>query len=283
MRIQTYTILLSILLASSCVKPIELELPDYASKLVVNGEMDSESKISLQVSRSLPIMQTSDSSGYLIKNAVVTVFENGSNIGTAAYFNGRFELPQKPKPGFRYRIEVASGTYIPVTANLVMPDKTPVTVTYTDSIGLDGFGFKIGQINLSFTDNGSISNYYKLLINYYNAGRQEWLPLLLSSNDVIFLNNEKLNDGSYLFSDRTFSGKTKRLSFEVPFGFATGSPKFAVILKNFDADYYDYLRATDDYNQTGNGFSNDPVILKSNVTNGLGMVGGVSNARDTIY
>ncbi len=269
--------------AISCTKPIDLNLPDYGSKLVVNGEMDTENDISLQVSRSLPIMQTTDSSGYLIKNAVVKVFENGVDIGTATYFSGRYVLAKKPKAGLTYRVDVSSGNYTPVQANLVIPKALPVTVTYIDSIGLDDMGFKLGQINLSFKDDGSLSNYYKLLIRYYNAGTTVWFPFELNSNDIIFLNNEKLNDGGYLFSDRTFSGKTKNLSFTVPFGLATGTPKFEITMKSFNSDYFDYLRATDDYNQTGNGFSNDPVILKTNVNNGLGMVGGVSNVKDTIY
>lgn len=283
MNTKTIFTIAIIFFAVSCTKEIELELPEYSSKLVVNGEMNTESEISLQISRSLPIMNTSDSSGYLIQNAIVEVFENGTSVGTATYFSGRYVLPYKPKAGLTYKVNVKSGNYIPAEANLVIPKALPVTLTYIDSVGLDEFGFKIGRITLNFSDDGSVSNYYKLLIRYYNSGTTAWFPFSLNSNDIIFLNNEMLNDGGYLFSDRTFSGKSKTLSFPVPFGLAKGTPKFEVSLKSFNTDYYDYLRATDDYTQTGNGFSNDPVILKTNVTNGLGMVGGVSNVRDTIF
>lgn len=270
-------------IAFSCSKEIELDLPQYNSKIVVNGELDTENEISLEVSRSIPIMQTNDSSGYLIKNAIVQVIENGVNIGTANYFSGKYILPIKPKASATYQIKVSSGSYTPVQANVKMPKQIPVSIKYKDSVGLDAFGFKVGQINLSFTDDGSVSNYYKLLIRYYNAGTTVWFPFEINSNDILFINNDKLNDGGYMFSDRTFSGKTKNLSFEVPFGLATGSPKFEISIKSFDADYNDYLKAVENYRQNGNGFSNDPIILKSNVSNGIGMVGGVSNVRDTIY
>jgi hypothetical protein len=164
-----------------------------------------------------------------------------------------------------------------------MPELTPLTVQYIDSIGLDQAGFKLGQINLSFTDNGSVKSYYKLLIRNYNSGFDKWFSFDIKSNDILFLNNDKLNDGGYIFSDRSFSGKTKFLSFTVPFGIAMGTPKFEISLKTFDEDYYDYMKATDDYSQSGNGFSNDPVILKTNVENGLGMLGGVCNSKDTIF
>jgi hypothetical protein len=60
-------ILLGLLLFTACSKEITLNLPDYDSKLVVNGELNTDQIIDLEVSRSLPIMQVTDSSGYLIK------------------------------------------------------------------------------------------------------------------------------------------------------------------------------------------------------------------------
>lgn len=276
-------IILFLLSISACTKPVELDLPNYNSKLVVNGELDSEKDIEVQVSRSLPILQATDSTGYLIPSATVSVFENNVPIGPANFFSGKYVLAKKPIPGATYRIEVKSGNYPVANANLVMPKKTPLTVTYKDSIGLDADGFKIGQLVLNFTDDGSTKNYYKMLIRYYNSGINTWFPFNLVSNDILFLNNDKLNDGSYLFSDRTFSGKTKILTFNVQSTLVDGTPKFEISIKNFNEEYYNYLIQTDDYSQDGNGFTNDPVILRTNVSNGLGMVGGVSNAKDTIF
>jgi hypothetical protein len=154
-----------------------------------------------------------------------------------------------------------------------MANAFPMSVSYKDSIGLDDFGFKIGEIKLNFTDNVNTEDYYKLLITYYNAATTVWFPFDINSNDIVFLNNDKLADGGYLFSDRTF---------KVPFGLATGSPKFVVSLKQFSAEYNDYLQAIDQYRQNGNGTSNDPIILKSNVNGGIGMIGAVINNKDTI-
>lgn len=277
-----YTIIGALLL-SACSKEIKLNLPDYDSKLVVNGELNTDQTIDLEVSRSLPIMQVTDSSGYLIKTASVQIFENGNLLGNANYFAGRYQLNYKPKAGQSYTIKVNANGYPNAESQIKLANAFPMTVNYTDSIGLDDFGFKIGEIKLSFNDNGNTEDYYKLLINYYNAATTVWFPFDISSNDIVFLNNDKLTDGGYLFSDRTFSGKTKTLSFKVPFGLATGSPKFVVSLKQFSADYYDYLQAIDQYRQNGNGTSNDPIILKSNINGGVGMIGAVINKKDTIF
>jgi hypothetical protein len=278
-----YYIIAVLVFGSSCVKPIDLDLPAYSSKIVVNGEFDSDTTISVQVSRSLPIMQTSDSTGYLLQNAVVTIFENGTSIGNAVYFSGRYVLNKKPVIGATYDVEVSAPNYTKAKASLKMPNAIPINASYIDSIGLDADGFKVGQLTVSMTDDASTKNYYKFSIRYFSAGISTWFPLDIISNDVVFLNNDKLGDGSYLFSDRTFSGKTKTLKFNIESSSVSGSPKFEISIKTFNEDYFNYLRQTDDYSQSGNGFSNDPVILRTNVINGLGMVGGVSNAKKTLF
>lgn len=270
---------LSILLASSCVKKIDLDLPAYSSKLVVNGEFDSDTTISVQISRSLPIMQTSDSTGYLLQNATVTIFENGVSLGNASLFSGRYVMNKKPVVGASYDVEVSAPNYNKAKASLKMPNAIPVVASYDSFIGFDADGFEVGQLTVSMTDDPNTKNYYKFYIRYYSAGISTWFPLDIVSNDVVFLNNEKLGDGSYLFSDRTFSGKTKTLKFNIEASSVKGSPKFEISIKTFNEDYFNYLRQTDDYSQSGNGFSNDPVILRTNVSNGLGMVGGVSNTK----
>lgn len=269
--------------AVACVKPIDLDLPAYSSKLVVNGEFDSDTTISVQVSRSLPIMQASDSTGYLLQNATVTIFENGTSLGNATLFSGRYIMNKKPIAGASYDVEVSAPNYNKAKASLKMPNTIPLVVSYDSFIGFDADGFEVGQLKVSMTDDASTNNYYKFFIRYFDAGITTWFPLELVSNDVVFLNNEKLKDGSYLFSDRTFSGKTKTLKFNIEASSVKGSPKFEVSVKTFNEDYFNYLRQTDDYSQSGNGFSNDPIILRTNVTNGLGMVGGVSNSKKILF
>ncbi|MCC6818119.1 MAG: DUF4249 domain-containing protein [Bacteroidia bacterium] len=278
------TIILALILAASaCDKKIDLDLPNYSSKLVVNGEFDSDKTMEVQVSRSLPILQTTDSTGYLIQNATVKIFENGIDIGNATYFSGKYVLAQKPKNGATYRIEVSSGNYPVAKANLSIPNNMPITASYNDSIGLDASGFPLGELTISFKDQPDVKNYYRFLVNYYNSGILTWFPLNINSNDILFLNNEKQKDGSYLFSDVTFSGKTKTLKFVVQSSIADGTPKFEISIKSFDENFYEYLQQSNNYSQSSGGFSSDPIILRTNVTNGLGMVGGVSNSKDTIF
>lgn len=279
-----FAFIATILLLAACSKEISLDLPPYTSKIVVNGEFNTDNEMSVQVSRSLGILQPNDSTGYLLQNATVKIYEDPTLLGIAPYSGGFYILAgQRPKAGKTYTVEVTAPGYNGAQAHIIMPKTLNVTTGFIDSIGLDPDGLKVGQLSLSFNDDPSEKNYYRLQIRYYNSAIVTWFNFDFTSTDIIFLNNPKLNDGSYLFSDRTFSGKTKTLTFNVPFGVVSGSPKFEVSIKSFSEDYYTYLQQTDNYSQNGNGTSNEPIILRSNVSNGLGMVGGVSNARDTIF
>ncbi|MDP2175694.1 MAG: DUF4249 domain-containing protein [Bacteroidota bacterium] len=266
----------------SCEKEINVTLPPYDTKLVVNGELNNESEISLQVSKSISILTNSDSTGYLLNNAIVNIYENNTLLGTGTYFSGKYEFNFKPQVGRIYEIRASHPNYTAVNAVVTMPKSLSFNSTFIDSIGLDNVGLKVGQLTLNINDDGNETNYYQLLIKYYNPGFLEWFPFDFVSNDEEFINNTKLNDGSYLFSDTRFNGRTKTFRFEVPFGLATGTPKFEVSIKSIGADFYEYINQTNEYNQTGTGFIPNPIILKSNVTNGLGMIGGVINQRDTI-
>jgi hypothetical protein len=280
---QIYILFIALsMFAMSCEKEINVNLPSYQTKIVVNGEFNNESDVSLQVSRSLSVLTQSDSTGYLLNNANIRIFENNTLLSTGSYFSGKYVFNFKPEAGKTYEVRATHPNYSDVNAVVTMPKPLSFTSSFNDSIGIDNVGLKIGQLTLNINDDGSVANYYQLLIKYYNSGFMEWFPFDFVSNDEEFINNDKLNDGSYLFSDTRFNGRTKTFRFDVPFGLATGTPKFEISIKSINADFYEYIRQTNEYNQTGLGFVPNPIILKSNVNNGLGMIGGVINQRDTI-
>jgi hypothetical protein len=281
--ITSIAFLLSILFFYSCDKEIQLDLPPYSSKLVLSGELSTDKNISLYISRSIPVLSNIDSSGYLIKDAVVKVYKNNTFIGNATYQGNFYILNHTPEQSANYRVDVSSGNFPVATSNIKIPSAFNLVKSFKDSVGLDKDGFKYGRLSFSFNDEPGVDNYYQMLILWYNSGTQAWFPLELISNDVVLVGNEKLKDGSYLFSDRTFSGKTKSLAFDVPFGIATGTPKFEISIKKMNSDYYDYLNQVNTNANNGNGQTGEPIIFKSNVSNGLGMVGGVYNSKDTIF
>ncbi len=281
-RSSLYILVFSLLL-HSCDKEIKLNLPEYASKIVVNGELNSNANIKVEISRSVPILGVTDSSGYLLTDAGVKLYENNTFIGNMNYFNGFFTLPYKPVQGKNYKIEVSRVDFPSAFAIISIPEKIASSSTYIDSVGKDKSGFPLGQLTVNFKDNASTNNYYEFSIRVYDAAIHTWFPLDFNSDDVVFLNNKKLDNGAYLFSDISFNGQTKSISIPIPFGTVNGTPRFEISIKTFTEEYYRYLQQLRDYKDRSTFWSADPIILKSNVTNGLGMVGGVYNVKDTLF
>ncbi len=273
------TILLTVAIAA-CTKEITLNLPVAESKLVINGELNTEDDIKVQVSRSLDIL-TNDSTYYL-DNAIVELFEDGNSKGLLTYFQQNYISNVKPKEGKSYKIVAKRNGFPMATANVVIPSQIVSSSKYIPNVGLDKDGFPYGQLEVKLTDNGAVRNYYQFSIRYYDSSILKWTSYIITSEDPVFLNNTKKDDGSYLFSDATFSGQTKTLKFDIQSGITLSNITFEVSVKTFIEEYYRYLEQIADFQENGYN-SSTAVIMRTNVTNGLGMVGGIFNIRDTIY
>lgn len=277
----TLFVLISLFMVS-CDKEVELDLPPYKSKIVLIGEFNNFETMAVNVGRSIPVLTPVDTTGFALENVTIKFYEGTMLLGNGSFFNNQYVYNWKPEAGKTYIIEASHPDFTSVKATVKMPNAVAFSSSYKDSIGVDPEGLNIGEITLNINDNRAEKNYYQLLIRYYNASINEWFPFDFSSNDIVFLNNEKYDDGSYLFGDNTFNGTLKSIKLNVPFGLALGSPKFEISLKSIDAVYYEYIQKTNRDDQNLNQAFINPVILNSNVENGLGFVAGVLNRRDTI-
>ena len=86
-------LLSAVCLLAACEKEITLNLSDYASKLVVNGEFNTNATVKVEVSRSIPIMNVADSTGYLLMDATAKLYENN----TLGNFSYRYFMINKEK------------------------------------------------------------------------------------------------------------------------------------------------------------------------------------------
>ena len=266
------------LFLSSCRKEIDLDLPNYIEKIVINGELNSEDNFSLQVSKSFGINQSFDTLGLLLNTATVQFYENGALLGNGTYLGGRYTVPFKAQPDTEYKIVASNANFRTASATVRTPSALNFSLQYLDSIDKDIDGFRIGQLTFILKDVPNQANYYSILVRYYNQPINQWLDYDIVSNDPIFFQT-KQTDGSYLFSDKTFSGNTKTVSINLPYDFTIYSPKFEVLVKSIDADYYTYIQQVQEYNQTGVGILDNPVIVKSNIKDGLGFVGAISSQK----
>jgi hypothetical protein len=285
---KVYLILISIAFVSACIQPIDLKkLPAYAEKTVINGSLNNLIFMEFSLSKSAYAYNTS-SPGKL-KSPIVTLLED--NIPLNVLYdpvNTKYFTNSKPKPGSTYFISVNSenGTAI---ASATMPSTFAGTSKLVINGGIDQTGIPSDLISISWNDNGSKNNYYKINFFYYSELAKTFIPFSFTTTDQVLLSNEtiKTNDGGYIFKDNLFNGKAIKLSAVPSFGLTspTAPYKYLIQLNNMSEDYYKYLTTLQrfrDAQDFGTGLFTEPIVVFSNINNGLGIWAGSSMTSDTL-
>jgi len=269
---------------SACVREVEVKLPPYQSKIVVNGLISDKDVTRVQVSSSISSLDTNpvnyiyDGTAQLYneQNALYDVLNydafSSGYIGTKPAIAGVF---------YTLKVNVKGEQVIGITR--ILAGTKINNLAYKDMVRIDSSGLPIGELSFTFNDDGSVENYYRLNILYYDNTRAEFKALGIKDNYFLVREAEQTNSG-YVFKDRSFNGAIQKLDFDVPFGFvdANAPYKFVVSLEVLNEDYSKYENSRSLYNQrTGTPFS-ESVDLYSNIKGGLGIFAGASVSRDTL-
>lgn len=268
----------------ACETRLDLSEVSGRSRLVVNALVNDQDKVEIQVSKTMPLGVVSDVE--FVKNAQVVVRDEAGttinftyNVGTDKYENLTF----RATAGKFYSISVKAQGFDEVFASMVMPSKaTLLPSTWTDSTELDSSGYPTGTLAVSLNDRGNEDNYYRISLFYYDDITATWNTLLPVTRDAAIESEAIVSDnGSWVFSDRTFNGQQKKLDFITPFGYALGSPKYLVITESLNDHYFKYFQSIENY-KAGAGVFGEATPIYSNMRNGVGIWAGSSISRDTI-
>jgi hypothetical protein len=268
----------------ACETKLDLSEVGGRTRLVVNSLINDQDKIEIQISKTIPL--GSAAAVEFVNNAVVVVRdENGNaagfsyNVGTDKYENPTF----RAVAGRYYSVSVKAPGFDEVFAEMVMPEKASKSPsTWKDSTDFDSSGFPTGTLNITINDNGSESNYYRISLFYYDDITATWNTLLPVTRDAAIENEAIVSDnGSWVFSDRTFNGNQKNIAFITPFGYALGTPKYLAVTESLNDPYYKYFQSIENY-KAGAGVFGEATPIYSNIRNGVGIWAGSSIVRDTI-
>ncbi|TNE78537.1 MAG: DUF4249 domain-containing protein [Bacteroidetes bacterium] len=284
-----FLFLFAIVLTACEKRDIPTQNIAYQSKLVVNSLFDNENAFRVFVSKS-----ESSLSGIrpqYLSNAEVLLFKNNVFIDTLDYdlVDNYYFTSEVAEVGAQYSVRVKSaGSLQEASAMATLPNLQNFGgLTYTDSIGVDGGGLITSQLNLNFTDFAGQSNYYRLSFLYFSPATQSFLPFDFDTDDEILLNPGTIHadDGSYLFSDALFTGRTRNITIRFPQITATGTPRYAVKFEALSEEAYRYITTLEQFQaqQSTNSPFQEPVLVFSNIQNGVGIFAGSTIARDTIY
>lgn len=264
------------------------ELGDYRDKVVVNGVLSNNAPIALEITDS-----KSSFSGELpslVRGAEVRLVVNQDSEDLIfdpfdEVYTGSLPIA----PGDAVTLTVFHPDYPSVQANTRIPNEIDATPSLTIDGGIDTSGLVSDLLSVTFKDHPIQENYYRINFFYRNEAIDQYIPFAFSRNDpsLAEFNSFRLNDGSILFTDELFNGKEKTLSAVPVAGIVAGNTgdKYMIELSSISKDYFEYYRslqrAEDAKEITFQAGYNNAVVIHSNISGGLGIL-GAENANQMI-
>jgi hypothetical protein len=296
----------------ACEKKLDIDLPENEKKIVLNGIINPDSLIRVNVSRSQNILDKDEDIQYLI-NADVQLFINDEYAEDLIYSDrGYYESSIIPQTENIYEITVAYPSLNSISAKTKLISAVPilnVDTTVIQEQNDDRYsefpvynGYEI-HYKIDIKDNADERNYYFLslysivpsfdeegnLTEYYDY--YEWYD----SNDLIYNdeNQDFIIDGIHgkVFSDELFNGNTYTIDLETYYWpqrddvgniYQPSDVKTYIILLTVNEEMFRYIKSYN-LNQTtvDNPFA-QPVQIFSNVDEGLGLFTGYSKHVDSL-
>jgi hypothetical protein len=283
-------LLAAALLTAGCETVVDVPLPDHDSQLVVNDLFTTDSLWRVSVTRSRGIKEARG--GFPpVTNATVELLEGDRVIDTLALDERAGSKPfyrstdrERPQPATEYTLRVSAPGFETAEATGRAPAPVPFGVSRD---GMPGPG---PQFELVITDTEGRGNYYalflyeKIFVDGQFIGTRQ---LTFRSSSPLLKENvqENLDERttetyrSALFSDATFRGETRAVSFQLHrFGdySSTEESRPFVVLASLSEASYEYQRTAALADDTQENPFAEPVQVHSNVRGGLGIFAGAT-------
>ncbi|HBG70944.1 MAG: hypothetical protein A2W93_03420 [Bacteroidetes bacterium GWF2_43_63] len=268
---KTHIFLIALLaLFSSCEDMVtNVDVPASESHYVIHSYLSPEdTAVIVYVDRSEPVFGDSDNDTSWISQA--HVFVNGIELSRVSDYNIKFLIPADSLPivaGETYTVSLQIGTENVCSGSCTVPLIRNESLLYKgiDSVenqGYDGFTYYDYYILYSFTDIATVENFYRIAaeFNYVDPYSSDTAVYTIYPESVQFIKDVLFSGSEY--SDRILVGGSETLS---------GITGLKLFLYTSDNNYYHYHRAI--LSQTDDPFS-EPVIVPTNIDNGLGCVAG---------
>lgn len=290
--------LVIIVIILSCENPVEIPIKNKESKMVINSVLKTDRIIELKLSASKYILDKNNDI-LKISDANVKLFEDDNFIGNFDSFGeGNYIMNYTPKLGKNYKVEVVHDKYKTVSAESRVLMPISVVIVDTMTIKNNNTNDKL-RMKVNFTDPSSVKNYY--IISFIskttycddnNNCIDDYYDLYVETDDVImksmidkeytmFEVEKNTQYKSFLFSDELINGENYTATFDIGRYFYEDLTHI-VVLNSISEDLFKYIVTLQEYNSSG-GFMSEPVMVYSNVKNGIGIFGSMSASKDSIF
>ncbi len=311
-----------VLLSSiSCESVIEFKGSEAEPRTVIYAIVQTDSLITVSVAESHAVFEERYEPEQ-ITDAVVRLYRDGEFMETLTYvpaepvpdyypanpYSRYVSQVTRAVHGSTYRIEAEVPGMKRAYGEAILP--VPVTITGIDTTSvIREWGERQLVVKLRFRDPAGTENFYRLsaraVNGIYTGDKEEpispLMPVVVTETDISYgaysepLITPKQEDdifGMYLpntynlFTDELISGKEYSLTLQ--YGYRYPDIDYYEFdhacfnLHSISRDLYLYLQSYSAYLQTRDNFLAEPVLVYTNVTGGLGVVGAMSTSADSI-
>jgi len=281
------------LLCSSCAKDIDVSFEDFKPQLVINGIFTSGSFWEVNITNSRNILNNTSSIAD-VKDAHVVVTDLNSLEETTLFYSedrGAYTAEVNPGAFGSYKIEVDHPDYDSASARNDVPSKIEVVELDTSTVIFEGI--ETLRIDFNILDNKLEENFYVWDLIESDCDASDILPssdadLYSDDSNSEVINDRDLHAQSKIFiQDNNFNGTqystsflslSKRNANAGSIDPITGAPKEVKLqlrILTVSKELFEYLKSVETFYQSNNTNTSavNPVDIKSNVENGLGIFG----------
>jgi hypothetical protein len=277
-------VILSLTFLFACEKVIPLNIEYRNPRLVVNSMLMQDSLIKLDLSCSRIIIDNAEVKA--VENATVKLFKDGNFVENLIETSpGIYQSTYRAESGNNYSFEIDAPDYEPITCETQVPFAQPIIAI--DTSRGQGDYTEVLQFRLKFALDANQKQFFMLRMksdyyteedeDEYNYYYQDYVSL--NSNDVIVESNGY--DSGLLFSDRlintdtyTFTGSADSYFYD--------TVKLIFQFYYLDESMYQYLTTRNSHMDAQGNPLMEPVVVYSNVSSGMGILGSASLVTDTI-
>lgn len=265
MKILRYIgVLAYICIMTSCDQMVtNVEIPESESHIVMQGFLSPEdSLVSITVSKSIPVFGSEGKdSSYLSGVMKINDYVIPRKVGTK-----KFEISQSDFPilsGQTYTITYQTPDGVMLKGECTVPATVNTQLQFLGYDSTDMVDWVEYYAKYEFTDLPEANNYYRMTLKEisYSPDSSDTSAFYITRPEDFFTDN---NSGG-----NRNSGRFNVSSIETYNGIADRY----LILYTCDSHYFYYHQAVIKQSESGNGPFSEPVVVPSNIENGLGCIG----------
>jgi hypothetical protein len=292
-----FVLLLGFCFVLSCTKDSSIDLPPHEPKLVLHSYTAVGDTFKISLGKSLPQIAIVPGELTYVGNGWVVLYENDVFVDSLKYNAAEKKYVSSrgvASSGKVYRVRAGAPGFPGVEAFTTAPSAVNITSTAVSRNTRKTLsGRSLDDLKITFTD-PPVTNFYLASIVVLGGSNCAFTydPAVerFTSEIVPFETDNCINNDRLMYSDRSFNGMVKELTFSMysgnldSFVDQTGAvhrPQFKKY--NITEDYYRYLKTSlyqDGFEETS--LSNIPRNPKGNVKNGYGLFTVFAVVTDTI-